>query len=99
MNNFLEKVYVVMGSNRRCENIWLVACYTEKEMAELHAEKAMDMSFSMNEDEEFRSDESFVYDWDTIHRKAQYQTEYYVEEVYLFRHLDEFLENVHKLRK
>ena len=89
MSNLLEKVYVVMGSQRRCEQQWLVACYTEKEMADLHVQKAMGYS----------TDSDFPYDWDTDHRKAQYQTEYYVEEVHLFRHLDEFLENVHKLRK
>lgn len=96
MNNLVDRIYVVMASqgdySDRSE--WTVTAYMEKEMAEEHVrlgELECEKYNNMTWDEQMQTGPN-LYD-----PEANYVAEgFWVVEVPLFRHLDEFLENIHK---
>ena len=93
--------YLVFGEKGEYSdyNWWLIACYTNREQAELHAKKAKEFVVSVTQDERYKDDDYF--DREEKLRKNPYDpdcsvylddVEYKVYEVESVRHLDEWIE-------
>jgi hypothetical protein len=110
MSNFVEKVYVVIASQGEYSDRseWIVTVYMEEEMAQDHVRLANEQCKkyeNLTWEERERAEDN---PYDPNHGSHTYYHGSYTyyrgevfwyEEVPLYRHIDEFLENIHKWRK